>query len=295
MKKDSQAYIDNDPKLDLEKNSLFRKFSNLFFIPILNLLPGSSKNLIKKSNHAASVVIENATNHEALEVLYSKGELFSFKGFLNNISKYIWFNLNNSKAVRNRLKFVKREISQHLDEISQFDKEIKILSIASGSSRAIIEVVKEKEYLKDAKLSITFLDKNEKAIDYSKKMSTNISHLPITLDWIHDSAGNFLRSDQQGRYDIIEIVGLLDYFTDEKIIEAFTGIYAFLQEGGIMITSNINHNSEEKFITKVIEWPMIYRKAEELGVLANKAGFDYNKMKVFYEPLKIHGLVIAKK
>jgi hypothetical protein len=40
---------------------------------------------------------------------------------------------------------------------------------------------------------------------------------------------------------------------------------------------------------------MIYRTAEELANLVNKAGFDYNNMKVFYEPLKIHGMVVAKK
>jgi len=290
-----KSFIDNDSNLDLEINGPVRSFFNIFFVPVLNILPKNFKHLIKKTNNAAAEVIDNATSHKALEVLYSKGDLFSIKKIGSNFFKYVWFNLNNSKAVRNRLKFVKRELGSHLEKISKFDREISVLSIASGSSRAIIETVRDGHYLKNAKLSLVFLDKNEHAVNYSKHLSTHIAHLPIKLNWIQDSVGNYLRSAPKDKFDVIEIVGLLDYFTDDKVIETFRGINELLQDGGIMIASNVNHNSEEKFITNVIDWPMIYKSVEELAVLANKSGFDYNKMKVFYEPLKIHGMIIAKK
>ena len=289
------CYIDTDPQLNLENNGFLRRFINIFFIPILNSLPKNFKNIIKKTNNAASVVIDNATTHKALEVMYSHGDLFSVKKISHRFFKYIWFNLDNTKAVRNRLKFVKREISTHLKEISKFDREINILSIASGSSRAIIEVVKSGEYMKNAKLSLTFLDKSEHAISYSKTLSTDISHLPVKMQWIQDTVGNFLTNQKKQEYDIVEIVGLLDYFDDEKVASIFSGIYKILQVGGVLITANISHNKEEKFVTKVIDWPMVYRTADELAVLVNRAGFDYNKMKVFYEPLQIHGMVIANK
>lgn len=289
------CYVDNDKSLKLENNSLFRNIFNIFFIPILNSLPKDFKKIIKKTNNAASVVIENATTHKALEVLYSKGDLFSFKGLGNRFFKYVWFNLENTKGVRNRLKFVKREISNHLKQISKIDKEINIISIASGSSRAVVEVVQNEEYLRDTKLSLTFLDKSEHAIDYSKNLSTKISHLPIKLEWIHGTVGSFLSNPPEKKFDIVEIVGLLDYFDDKKTEEVFRGIYNILQDGGILITANICHNKEEKFVTKIIDWPMIYRSPDELANLVYAGGFDYNKMKVFYEPLKIHGIVVAKK
>lgn len=291
----AESFIDIDPELYLETNSFLKKIFNLFFIPLLNSLPNNFKHIIKKSNKAASVVIDNATNHKALEVLYSKGKMFSVSRVGSNIFQYVWFNINNSKAVRNRLKLVKREIRIHLDNISKLDKQIDVISIASGSSRAIIETVLECKYLDGSKLSITFLDKSDNAISYSKTLSAKISHLPVTMNWIQDSAGNFARSGTDKKYDIVEIVGLLDYFTDEKVVELVSGVYKMLQPGGILIASNINHNLEEKFITKVIDWPMIYKTAEELSVLVHKSGFEYNNMKVFYEPLKIHGLVVAKK
>lgn len=290
-----KSFVDNDRDLGLETNSIPRKFLNLFLVPILNNLPKDFKHKIKKTNEAASEVIDNVTNHNALEVLYSKGNLFSTKKFLKKIFQHVWFNVDNSKGVRNRLKLVRRELKRHLQEISSSDKEINIISIASGSSRAVIETINEGRYLDGTKLSVTFLDKNPEAIKYSKGLSETISHENIDLEWINDTVGNYLRGLPNKKFDVVEIVGLLDYFSDEKVVETFKGIHNILQDGGIVITANINHNKEEKFITNVIDWPMVYRTAEELAVLVNRAGFDYNKMKVFYEPLKVHGMVVAKK
>ena len=287
--------VDYDSTLGLETNSPFKRFINLFFVPILNNLPKDFKHKIKKTNNAAAEVIDNVTNHNALEALYKKGRHFSTKNILKKFFRYVWFNIDNSKGVRNRLKFVIREIRNHLQEISTKDKEVNIISIASGSSRAVIETVRDGHYLKDAKISLTFLDKNPEAIEYSKKLSKEISHPNIKLEWINDTVGNYFKSKPTKRFDVVEMVGLLDYFKDEKVLDIFKNIYDLLQEGGILITANVSHNKEERFITNILDWPMIYRTPCELASLVHKAGFDYNNIKAFYEPLKVHGLVVAKK
>lgn len=188
------AEIDFDKTLGLETNSFLRRFFNFFLVPTLNNLPKGFKEKIKKSNKAAKEVIDNATNHNALEVLYNKGNSFSTKNLVKIIFQKVWFNMDNSKAVRNRLRFVKRELTTHLESIAKKDREINIISIASGSSRAIIEVVKDVDYLDETKLSLTFLDKNPEAIKYSKDLSKMISHKKIELDWVNDTVGNAILS-----------------------------------------------------------------------------------------------------
>jgi hypothetical protein len=44
--------VDNDSSLGLEKNSLAKKFFNVFFVPILNNLPKGFKHKIKKTNNS---------------------------------------------------------------------------------------------------------------------------------------------------------------------------------------------------------------------------------------------------
>lgn len=287
------AVIDHDNAVGLETNSLLRKFFDLFFIPVLNNLPKNFKHKIKKTNRAAREVIENVTNHQALETLYSKGNNFFEQNLMKKFFQKIWFNLNNSKAVRNRLKLVKREVKNHLQSDVKSSEKINIISIASGSSRAIIETIKENRGLERAKLSVTFLDKNKGAIEYSKRLSKDIPD--VELFWINDTVGNFLKNLPKKEFDVVEIVGFLDYLKDEKAMEVFRGIYNILRNNGIVIAANVNHNKEEKFITNVIDWPMIYRTPEELSALIHKAGFPLEKMKAFYEPLKVHGIVVAKK
>lgn len=289
------SFVEYDKELNLEDHSIFRKAINLFFVPILNNLPKNFKHHIKKTDTAASEVIDNVTTHNALEVLYNKGKSFSHKTFLEKFFRYIWFSLGNSKAVRNRLKLVQRELREYLRLITKYKKEVHIISIAAGSSRAIIEAINHQDYLKDVKLSITFLDKNAHAIEYSKKLSVNLTHPHVDLEWIQDTVGSFLTKQPTKKFDVVEIVGLLDYFDDKKVTETFEGIYHLLHPDGILITANINHNEEEVFVTRIIDWPMVYRTPKELAVLAQNVGFKYNKMKVFYEPLKVHGLLVAQK
>ncbi len=294
-KSDRAIFIEYDKNLQLEEHGLLRKLFNVLFVPFLNNLPKNFKHRIKKTDRAASEVIDNVTTHSALEVLYDKGKAFSKKNILENVFRYIWFNLGNSKAVRNRLKLVQREIRHYLRSVVNHKKEINIISIASGSSRAVIEAINHDEYIRDVKISITFLDKSAHAIEYSKKLSVNITHPHIDLEWIQDTVGGFFKKQPIKKFDVVEIVGLLDYFDDEKVLDTFTNIYNILNESGTLITANISHNEEEPFVTRIIDWSMIYRTPHELALLAEKAGFKYNKMKVFYEPLKVHGLVVAQK
>src|SRR3989344_9506226 len=105
--------IDEDRNLNYETNGPHKKLFNFFFTSILNNLPPSLVHLIKKSNYSAHHVIKNKTNHEALETLYRSGKRGS-ETLVNRLFRKIWFDLDNSKAVRNRLKLVKKELGRAL-------------------------------------------------------------------------------------------------------------------------------------------------------------------------------------
>jgi SAM-dependent methyltransferase len=286
--------IDNDSSLCYERNNFIKKAFNTIFIPTLNILPPQASSIIKKSHNSAKKVLENATNHAALETLYNKGLVGDSNTILSKIFQSIWFNLNNAKAVRNRLKIVKREFKKALLDKSLTKDYIHILSIASGSSRAIIEVLSDAEVVDKIDLdlvSVTFLDKNPKAIEYSKKLAEKVPN--YNFSWINKTAGDFFREyDFKDKFDIVEMVGLLDYFTDEKSVEIFKDIKSILKPTGVLITANINDNSEREFITKTVGWPMIYKSAEDLLHILENAGYKSENMKVMYEPFKIHSVAV---
>ncbi|MEK7120725.1 MAG: class I SAM-dependent methyltransferase [Patescibacteria group bacterium] len=280
-----------------EVNNIAKSVINFFLIPILNNLPPKSVELIKKSNKGAKEVVENATTHTALELLYNKGFMPEKQSLLTKFFLKIWFNINNAKAVRNRLKIVRREFKKILLEKSKIGDYIHILSIASGSARAILEVLSDKDIVEEIDLdliSVTFIDKNPKAIEYSKELSKKVSN--YNFNWINDSVGNYFRTYEfKEGFDIVEMVGLLDYFDNEQSIKIFNQISKKIKDGGVLITANINNNPERKFLTRTIGWNMRYRSAEELLLLLTKSGFDSKLIKAYYEPLKIHSIVVAIK
>lgn len=283
--------------LSLEQNSPVRAFFNIFLIPILNNLPIKSRGLIKKSNKAVGEIVDNATNHKALEILYHNGYKKDLKKMYEKISNAVWLNTNNSKAVRNRLKIVNHEISSRLKELVSSDKEeITIVSIAAGSARAVIEAL-EANVTKDKKISVTFIDKSDSALEYSKDLlsTKEFSKLPhYSFKWISDTVNGFLDKNTE-KFDIVEMVGLMDYFEDDRARTIFQKINDTLKQDGVFITANINNNSEKKFVTKAIGWPMIYRSAEHIGRLVHEAGFPHTDIEVYYEPLKIHSIIIARR
>jgi len=291
--------IDKDRELNYEYNSLLRKTINIFLIPILNILPSSAQRLIKKTHKSAKDVIEEKTTYYALDILYKNGIKENAINFLTKFFHKIWFGTNNSKAVRNRLRLTKREIRNQLEVCLALDKDrIKILSIASGSARAIIEILDEmRNRLKNKKIEVTFLDKDHKAIEYSQELASSKNLLSFfELKWVNDTAGSFFRSlDKDNTFDIIEMVGLIDYFSDEKALQMFSHVNKHLSEDGLFITANISDNMERPFVTKVIDWSMIYRSAEQLGEILSRASFNNNKMRLFYEPLKIHCVAVCIK
>ncbi len=285
--------VDNDSSAGFEFVSFRHKLFNIFVLPILHRLPKKFQKLIKKSNKQAAEVIDNATTHKALEVLYHKGESKHKKSYIQKLFKKIWFSLLNSKAVRNRLRIVKRELDQAIEKIKQQKKEIRILSIAAGSARAVIESVEIHEG-SGSLFHLTFLDKNEKAIEYSKNLSEEKLSQAVVV-CINDTVGNFLKNNEDKKYDIIEMVGLIDYFDDDKVKTIFTKLHQLLDKDGLFITANVNHNKERKFLEKMIDWHMVYRSAEELAFLLEDSQFKEEKMTIYYEPLKIHSVIIARK
>src|SRR3989338_6602221 len=286
--------VDTDDTMGYETNSVHKKLFNLIATPILNNAPASLHHLIKRSDKSANHVLENRTTHEALETLYACGHSHPDGNLLQSIFRSIWFNIDNSKAVRNRLKLVKREIMTLIKRINNQGRKVRLLSIASGSARSVIEATKQSG-LTGNSIELSFLDKNPNAIDYSKRLVTEYT-LPYHCLWFIDIAQNFPNyfsvSDEP---NVIEMVGLLDYFSIIKTLDLLKIIYANLATGGYLVTANISDNRERMFITNIVGWQMDYKSADELLDLAIKAGFKSDKISVMYEPLKIHCVLVAQK
>lgn len=301
MKTKIPIVIDNDPSLGYERND----WTEIYKLPIMWILAfwvALKKKILGSKLKINTVwfdglsptcreVKENATTWRALDIIYNycPGKDKSFEGKITDF----WNGINNIKAVRNRLRLVKKLLKQSIQKFIENKKEIKLLSIACGSAQGIIEVIKEfKE--KGIFIQAIFLDRDPTAIEYSKNLAKQAGVIN-QITFINKSTTDLENVVHGFEPDIVEVTGLLEYRPDEKAINLLKRIYNLLAPQGILITSNISPNLERPFTYWVGNWPMIYRTPKKLSEIIITAGFRPEYCKIIQEPLKIHSVVICQK
>ena len=224
---------------NLERHSFFVRLIRIFSVPILNNLPNYLlRGFMKNSSRDAKIVLNNVGSARALEIMYGryKKGLF-FGGFSRGIADLFWHHcVSQPKGVRNRLKIVENNFDQEIRDILErkTEKKISILTIGGGSARGIVEVLnKNSDILKGWEVSVVNVDKSLKAIELGKELAREFG-LYDKFTWVNDLAQNVASLVVKNSIDIVEMVGLLDYFSDEKSKEVFARIYDILMEGGCL-------------------------------------------------------------
>jgi len=287
----------------LRRHNLFVKMIRVFSVPIMNALPSSLiRRMMKKTSRDAGKVTETGGTTHALEVMYTRHnrKLFS-RGLFQGIADYFWHHvISQPEALRNRLKIIGEIIKSCLIElankrVASFDKNpVRILSIAGGSARSIIKTIVDlQEKNLSYRIEVTVLDKDKSALKVGEKNSQEAG-VSENFQWIHGQARDVKTLLPDKTFDIIEIVGLLDYFPDERAIHLLKVTGEVMKNDGVIVIANVMPNPEVSFVHKT-GWPqMIYRKPDDLRNLLNSAGFT-KETNLITEPLGVHCVALACK
>lgn len=236
-------------------------------------------------------VKDNATNWRALDLTYNH---YGIKENLNDqVYNFYWHNLRSSRGLRNRLRIVKFLLNKNIEEIAKNKKDIRILSIASGSAQGVIECV-EAARKKGIKARILLIDLDQTALDHAKKLAKS-KQIENQIEFICDKASTVSKVCNNFRPDIIEMVGFLEYRPKEKAIKLVKAIYESLNKNGVFITSQVFNGVDRFFMESVLNWSMIYRKPEDSLLILTEAGFNQDGCNFFWEPFKIHYVMECKK
>lgn len=277
---------------ELETHNALVKFVRIFTVPLLNVLPAwFIKLLMQKSSHDAATVVAKGGSTHALEVMYTRYHRHPFaRGFIVGLADFFWHHvISQPKALRNRLAIVEQLVTEKIKRQKKIP--MKILNVAGGSSRAIIQTLsrfKKESYLPP--IQIFTVDYDVSALALGKRIAADFG-IEAHFNWIHGKAQEIADIFKDEVFDLIEIVGLLDYFSDEKCLGLLSQLHKHLIQDGEFIVANVMPNEEIPFIQKT-GWPkMYYRTADELNRLLIKSGFLIRD--TITEPLKIHTVVKA--
>ncbi|MBZ9578727.1 class I SAM-dependent methyltransferase family protein [Patescibacteria group bacterium] len=293
--------IDDDPSAEYEKN----KWSCICKLPLMWILAfwvalkkkvlGSKLKIntywFDGSSPICRKVKENATTWRALDIIYNyyPGKDKSFGGRIADF----WNEIKNIKAIRNRLRLVKRQLRENIKKFSKSEKQTRLVSIASGSAQGIIGIMKELKQ-KGIIVNAIFLDLDPTAIEHSKNLAKQ-AEIINQITFVNKSTRELKNVVTGFKPQIIEVTGLLEYRPDEKAINLLKRVYDLLVPEGVLLTSNISPNPEKFFSYWVGNWPLIYRTVEQLSEIIIKAGFNPKNCRIIQEPLRIHNIAVCKK
>lgn len=273
-----------------ERMSWLSRVFNFVWIMIATLLPYNLSHKLLIQSKKAEIIKIHSTQYRALEEMYTfKGGVFRGWG---RFFDYIWLTQRNPRALRNRLQLFEKILKDEILQRHSSGKVINVLSLGSGSARGVVESIAN---LKEKNISVKALliDKDINAIQYSKQLSKDFN-VHDRIDQRQICIKDSYETIKSFNPDIIEMVGILDYFKDERVVRVLNNLFDTVASGTTVITANINKNLEERFVAKTVQWKMVHRRPKEFYNVLRQTKFKDN-FDIIYEPLMVHGVAILKK
>jgi predicted O-methyltransferase YrrM len=207
----------------------------------------------------------------ALQVIYQ----YRFRPWrlLWGLGDHLWQMSFNCRSVRSRGIFTRETIGFLLGAAGKkVHSKLTVVSLGSGSASQMLRGAADNHHNSE-EIHLILVDNDPKALERGR---TNARRLGIhnVTDCHETTVGKFLEQAEPASINLIEMVGLTDYFDDQRVHHYLRRIYDVLSKGGWFLGSNISSDEESDYAHKVACWPrMYYRPKEDIVESLEKAGF----------------------
>ncbi len=174
------------------------------------------------------------------------------------------------KAVRNRKQYFKQLVLKKLAA----NKTVKLLNVASGPARDLLELYAEMPAAK--KLETLCIEMDSHAIAYAENLTQ--AHA-ADIRFINK---NIFKFDTDEKFDLIWSAGLFDYFDDKAFVYVLSKFRNWVSAQGEIVIGNFNesHNPSREYMELFGNWYLHHRSADELKALAMEAGFNESQLTI---------------
>jgi SAM-dependent methyltransferase len=218
-------------------------------------------------------------DYKLLELIYRNMPLSSGIG---EILDKIFLRAKLAEAVRGRLNTMVKLLQKELSERSG----LKILNIACGSCRELIDLTKE---IKESKASITCVDLDDEALDFAARRAS-LLNIDNQVSFRKYNAIRMIKPErilkEFGTYDLVYSIGLFDYLSDEIVTGLFRSLYEILNKQGKLIIAFKDANAYDPSVYHwIVNWnAFLQRTPYDVLMLLDKAGISKSEVTLIREP-----------
>jgi len=191
-------------------------------------------------------------------------------------------------ALRNRKRLASKIMAELFDSYPA-DETINVVEVGAGCGHNVQEAMKRARH---KKVHAYCIDLADEAFGYGRYMARTHGH----ADRVDFIAGNVLDISRliEVKPHIVTTIGILEYLTDEQILEIFAALFADMPEGASIVSNSIyNNHGTDRFLRTILNLHIIYRTAEDVQRLMEKAGFSDFSLRE--EPLGVYSIITGHK
>lgn len=236
------------------------------------------------------------TTSIALDVAYNLRKL---RPKIKSVGAFLcdfWLNQPDGHGLRNRIKIIYKRMLQEVNLRLEDGKQVRLLGLASGSAQANIEVMANlKDRGKGHLLATTIVDLNQTSLHMARRLAESRGVMD-SLDIKLENIKTYLANQDSNSWDIVEMVGFLDYRNDTSVIEICKEIRRVLKPEGVFLTSSISPSLWSFPVRWVVNWPLLIRRSKsEFEKLLRNAWNESDRFELRYVPTKTHVVAILTK
>ena len=206
---------------------------------------------------------------------------------LARILSHYALNTGPARAHRARMQWTHHHLRQRISGNAR--KPVRILSFACGPEHILRQFVAQ-----GADCEITLCDHDGRALEYCRREFKKIMRktgTEIPIHYVELSAYALLKDPAaiellrqpvpEGQYDVILVLGLLDYLQAQAFTRFLDILATLLKPGGDILLTNVNRNNPwSSFMEYIGEWRVISRDRDELRdlVIGNPPRFSTTEL-----------------
>lgn len=200
------------------------------------------------------------------------------------------------KAIRERKKYLKNILFDFVK--AHRDKNIRIMSLASGPAREIKELLESDTDKLFSKVIFDCYDFDERAIDYAKRLlgnNTNVNFFQKNA--IRLALKRDIKEDILQDYNLIYSTGLFDYLDERLAVKLISNLKRTLKKDSVMVISNAvdkYNNPSAGWMEWVADWYLVYRSEDEFRSLFLNAGFSPDDLQIKLQYSKVMQCCLAR-
>lgn len=190
------------------------------------------------------------------------------------------------RGIRLRKVQLQQMLAQRISE-HQGPGPVRILDVAAGSARYVLETVKR---FQDREIEVTLCDFEQHNLDQARKLAEQLQ-VSARIEYCRrDAFSADSYAGQEGRYDIAVVSGLYELFSDNALVlQSLGGVAASLRDGGALLYTGQPWHPQLDMIAYTLTnhrgepWRMRPRAQAEMDALVALAGCSKLRTKIGLE------------